>query len=268
MTVPLLLINNLSLRGGFKLILDAASLLVHENEIVALVGESGSGKSLLARSVMGLLPSKELSILAGEVLFKGVNLLSLPEQSLRNLRGRSIGYITQFPHNALNPIMTVGKQLTEAYFPKKDATMSARERALLLLKRVGFSNSELAMTSLPHQLSGGMRQRVLIAMALMNSPQLLIADEPTTALDVTLQAEILDLLQDLKEEYGLGILLITHDLGIVAKAANNVVILEQGRTIESGTAEDIFYRPQASYTQVLVDSLFAHPLYLKGGHHG
>jgi peptide/nickel transport system ATP-binding protein len=171
-----------------------------------------------------------------------------------------IAYIPQSPLNALNPIMSIGRQLTEGYrLQSQPGYPSAKERALFLLKRVGFLQPDLAMQSLPHQLSGGMRQRVLIAMALMNSPRFLIADEPTTALDVTLQAEILDVLLDLKNEYGLSVLLITHDLGIVSKSANRVVILQSGRTVEEGSVEDIFYKPQASYTKTLLDSLLAHP---------
>ena len=267
MTAPLLHVSNLSVRCGLKLILDTVSLDVHEDEIVALVGESGSGKSILARSIMQLLPSPEIKLIQGNIFFEGINLLQLSEKELRRLRGKMLAFIPQFPLNALNPVMKIGQQLTEAYFPNKLGALSPQERALSLLKRVGFSQPELVMTSLPHQLSGGMRQRVLIAMALMNSPKLLIADEPTTALDVTLQAEILDLLQDLKNEYGLGILFITHDLGVVARAATSVVIIEAGRTVERGLVEDIFYRPQKAYTQLLLDSLPSLPTQAKEAIH-
>lgn len=259
MSPPLLEIMNLSLRCNLKLILDTVCLSVQENEIVALVGESGSGKSMLARSIMRLFPSPEINILAGKIIFNGTDLLKISEKELRKLRGKLMGYIPQFPLSALNPIMKIGQQLSEAYFPPEEGGASAEERALSLLRRVGFPNPKTVMTSLPHQLSGGMRQRVLIAMALMNAPKFLIADEPTSALDVTLQAEFLELLQDLKNEYGLAILLITHDLGIVAKAADSVVILDQGKTVESGTTEDIFYNPQAPYTKVLLDALLPHP---------
>jgi peptide/nickel transport system ATP-binding protein len=208
---------------------------------------------MIAKCIMGLPPSPAIRVCGGEVFLKDSDLLLLQEPELRKLRGRDIAYIPQSPLNALNPIMSIGRQLIEAYAPYGGAKKpSARDRALFLLQRVGFLQPELALRSFPHQLSGGMRQRVLIAMALMNSPRLLIADEPTTALDVTLQAEILDLLQDLKMEYGIGILLITHDLGIVARCANRVVILRNGMTIEANTVDNIFYHPVCDYTKTLL----------------
>ena len=257
---PLLRICDLGISAKRRPLVNDVSFDINENEIVALVGESGSGKSMIAKSIMGLPPSPVIHAHNGAILFKGRPLLGLPEHVLRKLRGREVAYIPQSPLNALNPIMTVGKQLIESYNPYNDTdTTTALDRALFLLNRVGFLQPTLVMQSYPHQLSGGMRQRILIAMALMNSPRLLIADEPTTALDVTLQAEILALLQDLKEEYGLGILLITHDLGIVAKCADRIVILRQGRTVEIGSVNDIFYRPQAEYTKNLLNSLLRHP---------
>ena len=257
---PLLSVRPLSVRTDRHIIIHTASFDVQENEIVALVGESGSGKSMIAKCIMGLPPSHTIRVSHGEIFLKQQNLLHLSESSLRRLRGTSIAYVPQSPLSALNPIMTIGRQLIEAYAPYAAAQKStARERALFLLRRVGFLQPELTLLSYPHQLSGGMRQRVLIAMALMNSPRLLIADEPTTALDVTLQAEILHLLQDLKKEYGIGILLITHDLGIVARAAHRVVILKNGRTLETGTVDNIFYHPQCDYTKTLLDSLIPHP---------
>jgi ABC-type glutathione transport system ATPase component len=257
---PLLSVQHLEVRTERHTLIHTASFDVHENEIVALVGESGSGKSMIAKCIMGLPPSKAIRVCGGQIYLKGQNLLGLKEQSFRKLRGREVAYIPQSPLNALNPIMTIGRQLIEAYAPyDTSASSSAKERALFLLKRVGFLQPDLALLSFPHQLSGGMRQRVLIAMALMNSPRLLIADEPTTALDVTLQAEILHLLQDLKKEYGIGILLITHDLGIVARCANRVVILRHGTTIESGTVDTIFYHPTCEYTKTLLNSLLYHP---------
>jgi microcin C transport system ATP-binding protein len=259
-TPPLLTVRQLAVHAEHRPLIHSASFEVHENEVLALVGESGSGKSMIAKCIMGLPPSRTIRIVGGEIFFKDKNLLHLSEGALRKLRGREVAYIPQSPLNALNPIMTIGRQLIEAYTPY-DASekRSSRERALFLLHRVGFIQPELALLSFPHQLSGGMRQRVLIAMALMNSPRLLIADEPTTALDVTLQAEILQLLQDLKNEYGLGILLITHDLGIVARSANRVVILQHGQTIETGTIDSIFYQPRCDYTKTLLDSLLCHP---------
>jgi ABC-type glutathione transport system ATPase component len=259
----LLSIRQLEIKASARPIIVDASLDIHRQEIVALVGESGSGKSMIARAIMGMPPARTIRATGGEIILNGANLLTLPEQSLRALRGHEFAYIPQSPLNALNPLMTVGRQLCEAYAPynSSDAT-TAKDRAVFLLTRVGFIQPDLALRSYPHQLSGGMRQRVLIAMALMNSPRLLIADEPTTALDVTLQAEILNLLLELKQEYGLGILLITHDLGIVARVADRVVILRHGRTIEQGSAEDIFYRPCCEYTKTLLGSILPHPIFL------
>ena len=265
----LLSVRQLAIKAGSRSIIEDASFDVLRQEVVALVGESGSGKSMIARIIMGIPPAQTIHASGGEVLLNGENLLNLPERSLQALRGREFAYIPQSPLNALNPLMTIGRQLCEAYAPydTSDKT-SAQDRALFLLTRVGFIQPELALRSYPYQLSGGMRQRVLIAMALMNSPRLLIADEPTTALDVTLQAEILDLLLELKKEYGLGILLITHDLGIVARAATRVVILRRGRTIEQGSVDDIFYRPRFDYTKLLLGSIFPHPLLANGSLNG
>lgn len=260
-SAPLLKVRQLAIKAGSRPIIENASFDIHRQEIVALVGESGSGKSMIARIIMGTPPAKIIRATAGEIVLNDENLLSLPERSLQALRGQEFAYIPQSPLNALNPLMTIGRQLCEAYAPYNSSdTTSAIDRAIFLLTKVGFIQPQLALRSYPHQLSGGMRQRVLIAMALMNSPRLLIADEPTTALDVTLQAEILNLLLDLKKEYGLGILLITHDLGIVARVANKVVILRHGITIEQGSVEDIFYRPCCEYTKTLLSSILPHPI--------
>ncbi len=215
---------------------------------------------MIAKCIMRLPPSPSINIVSGRIMFHGKNLADLSERQMQQLRGRLIAYIPQSPMNALNPIMSIGRQLIETFDPSCHNNTSGRERTLFLLKRVGFLQPEQAMKSLPCHLSGGMRQRVLIAMALMNGPQLLIADEPTTALDVTLQAEMLELLQNLQREGGLSILLITHDLGLVARCAQRVVILKAGHTVEEGSVDDIFYRPKSPYTQLLLDSLIAHPL--------
>jgi len=241
-------------------IINDVSLNVCENEIVALVGESGSGKSMIARSIMRLYPSEQIHTFSGSIRFQDQELLRFSENSMRKIRGREIAYIPQSPLNALNPMMTIGKQLIESYDSRcYEGKSSPKERAHHLLKRVGFHDSQLIMNSLAYQLSGGMRQRILVAISLMNSPKLLIADEPTTALDVTLQAEILDLLQDLKEEYGLAIFFITHDLGLVARSADRVYILKSGEIVETGTTDDLFYKPQMTYTKTLLDSLIQHP---------
>ena len=259
--MTLLSLSHLAIKAGSRSIIDDATFDVQRQEVVALVGESGSGKSMIARTIMGIPSAQTIRATGGKILLHGSDLLTLPEAKLRQLRGHEFAYVPQSPLNALNPLMTIGRQLCEAFAPYDASdTISARSRALFLLMRVGFVQPELALHSYPHQLSGGMRQRILIAMALMNSPRLLIADEPTTALDVTLQAEILNLLLDLKKEYGLGILLITHDLGIVARAANRVVILHRGRTIEQGSVEDIFYRPRYDYTKELLNSILPHPI--------
>ena len=258
---PLLRVRQLAIAAGSSSIIDDASFDIHHKEIVALVGESGSGKSMIARTIMGIPTAQTIRATHGEIMLSGTDLLTLSESSLRALRGHEFAYIPQSPLNALNPLMTIGRQLCEAYAPYDSSDItSAKNRAVFLLTRVGFIQPGLALHSYPHQLSGGMRQRVLIAMALMNSPRLLIADEPTTALDVTLQAEILNLLLDLKKEYGLGILLITHDLGIVARVADRVVILRHGTTIEQGSVEDIFYRPLYDYTKALLNSILPHPI--------
>lgn len=258
---PLLRVRQLAIAAGSRSIINDASFDIHHQEIVALVGESGSGKSMIARIIMGIPPAQTIRATHGEIILSGTDLLTLQESSLRALRGHEFAYIPQSPLNALNPLMTIGRQLCEAYAPYDSSDItSAKNRAIFLLTRVGFIQPELALHSYPHQLSGGMRQRVLIAMALMNSPRLLIADEPTTALDVTLQAEILNLLLDLKKEYGLGILLITHDLGIVARVADRVVILRHGATIEQGSVEDIFYKPRHDYTKALLNSILPHPI--------
>lgn len=256
---PLLSIDNLQVACDDKPIIFSASLDVGEHEIVALVGESGSGKSMIARCIMRLPPSPSIKIVSGRIDFQGTSLSELSERKMQRMRGRLIAYIPQSPMNALNPIMSIGRQLVETFDPSCKTGSSGYERALFLLKRVGFIHPEQTMRSLPCQLSGGMRQRVLIAMALMNAPRLLIADEPTTALDVTLQAEILDLLEDLQRECGLSILLITHDLGIVARCAQRVAILRAGRTVEHATVDDLFYRPKTAYTRLLLDSLIANP---------
>jgi len=254
----LLEVDNLVVETKTTTIINNVCLEVFENEIVALVGESGSGKSMIARSIMGLLPSEQLCISSGSIEFQENELLTLPEQSMRKIRGRSIAYIPQSPLNALNPMMSIERQLIESFDPQFHE-ISPKERALFLLKRVGFLDPERIMKSMPYQLSGGMRQRVLIAISLMNAPKLLIADEPTTALDVTLQAEILDLLQDLKQEYGLGILFITHDLGLVARYAERGYILFSGKIVEEGPINDLFYDPKETYTKLLLSSLIHHP---------
>jgi oligopeptide/dipeptide ABC transporter ATP-binding protein len=228
-------------------------------EVLGLVGESGSGKSVTSLAIMRLLP--EQAMIAGEIRFAAngsapVNLLSLTADQMRSLRGSSISMIFQEPMTALNPVMRVGEQVAEAVrahanMPKKDAW----DRAVQALREVAIPNPELRANDYPHQLSGGMRQRVMIAMAIVNHPQLLIADEPTTALDVTIQAQILDLLADLREKFGLTMLFISHDLAVVSKVADRVAVMYAGNLVEIGPRDEIFRNPAHPYTRGLLEAV-------------
>ena len=234
---------------------DRVDLHIDRGEIVCLVGESGCGKSVTALSIMGLLPSPPAKITAGSILFKGADLRSLSEKQLRRIRGKEIAMIFQEPMTSLNPVFTIGSQIMEAIqlhqsLPKADA----KARVIELLKTVAIPDPEQRFREYPHQLSGGMRQRAMIAMALACNPDLLIADEPTTALDVTIQAQILELLLRLREEFGLAILLITHDLGIVAETADRVAVMYAGRLVETASALDLFAEPLHPYSQGLIQS--------------
>ncbi|WP_461569825.1 ABC transporter ATP-binding protein [Thermincola ferriacetica] len=229
---------------------------LYEGETVALVGESGSGKSLTALSIMGLLPKPPLEIESGEILFDGRDLNKLSETEMEKIRGDKISMIFQEPMTALNPVFTVGEQIAEVLryhrnYDKKGALAEAEK----LLAHVGIPEPAKRAASYPHQLSGGMRQRAMIAMALACSPRILIADEPTTALDVTIQAQILKLLLDLKKEYGTTILLITHDLGVVAQAAQRTMVMYLGKILENALTDELFKKPIHPYTQGLLNSI-------------
>jgi len=242
-------------RRGIVKAVDGISFKVHPGETLGIVGESGSGKSVTHLSYLRLLPSPPLRIVGGEVRFKGKNILTLPDRQLRDLRGKSIAMIFQEPMTSLNPYMKIGAQLIEpllihTVMNKKDAW----KKAIAALERVGIPNAEPAMNRYPHEFSGGMRQRVMIAMALTTDPAVLIADEPTTALDVTVQAQILDLLRDIQKDTGMAVVLITHDLGVVAGLADRVVVMYAGHVFEEGSAEDIFYRSAHPYTLALLKS--------------
>ncbi|MEJ2124428.1 MAG: ATP-binding cassette domain-containing protein, partial [Alphaproteobacteria bacterium] len=227
---------------------------IKKGEIVALVGESGSGKSVTALSTMRLL-SSAASHPSGEIRFQGSNLLAKPEKEMCNVRGRDIGMIFQEPLTSLNPLHTVGRQVSEVLKLHQGMTNGeARARTIELFTKVGIPDPEERIHSYPHQLSGGQRQRIMIALALANNPDLLIADEPTTALDVTIQAQILALLKQLQSEMHMAVLLITHDLGIVRKMADRVCVMRQGEIVERGTVDDIFNAPQHPYTQHLLAS--------------
>ena len=234
---------------------NGVSLSVHRGETLAVVGESGSGKSVTALSIMGLI-EKPGVIAEGEITFDGTSLRGLPERSYRRLRGGDLAMIFQDPLSSLNPAFRVGDQIAEALlqhsYQKKDA---ARRQAAHLLDIVGIPRAGERARDYPHQFSGGMRQRAMIAMAIANKPKLLIADEPTTALDVTIQAQVLDVLRDAQSETDAAMILITHDLGIVAGMANRVVVMYAGRIVEEGTLDEIFYEPHHPYTLGLLGSL-------------
>ena len=226
---------------------------IHKGETIALVGESGSGKSVSALSVLKLLSYPAASHPSGEILFKGQNLMQASERELRGVRGNDITMIFQEPMTSLNPLHTIERQIAEIlHLHQVLDPQEAQKGVLELLKQVGIRNAEQRLSAYPHELSGGQRQRVMIAMALANRPELLIADEPTTALDVTVQAQILELLADLKKQHGMSMLFITHDLGIVRKIADRVCVMTNGEIVETGPVEEIFENPQHEYTKHLL----------------
>jgi oligopeptide/dipeptide ABC transporter ATP-binding protein len=248
-------------QAGTITAVNGVSFQISGGETLGLVGESGSGKSVTAFSLIRLVqpPGR---VTAGRVLFKGRDLLSLPEEELRQVRGAGIGFVFQEPMAALNPVMRVGDHIAEALRVHGLATRGeARGRAVDLLRAVRIADPEHRVDDYPHQLSGGMRQRVMIAIALACRPPLVIADEPTTALDVTVQAQILDLLRDMKREFGISLLLITHDLGVIAETADRVAIMYAGRIVEQGPVREVFRQPAHPYTQGLLASI-------PGGHAG
>jgi peptide/nickel transport system ATP-binding protein len=234
---------------------DKVSYDVHRGKTLAIVGESGSGKSVSSLAVMGLLNRKTTAI-SGEVWLDGEELIAATDDRVRELRGEKMAMIFQDPLSSLHPFYKIGKQLVEAVQVHQplDKT-AARARAKEMLDRVGIPDPEKRLEAYPHELSGGMRQRVMIAMALVNDPQMIIADEPTTALDVTVQAQIIDLLRDLQDEFGTAIVLITHDLGVVADMADEVLVMYGGRCVEQAPHRDLFYRPQMPYTWGLLSSV-------------
>ena len=241
--------------GAVRNVVHGASLDVHANETLGLVGESGSGKTVTAQAVLRLIPESLISYPAGEILFEGRPILRLSPSELQGLRGSRIGMIFQEPMTSLNPLHTVERQLTEAIGLHQGLRgHPAVAVALSWLTRVGLRDAEKRLTSYPHQLSGGERQRVMIAMALANEPRLLIADEPTTALDVTIQAQILALIKQLQRELSMAVLFITHDLGIVRRFADRVAVMHDGRILETGPTEEIFRRPREEYTRTLLDT--------------
>lgn len=259
MTQPLLTVENLSVHfsQAEKTVeaVKAVSFTLSPHETVAIVGESGSGKSVTALSILGLLPYPKASHPSGKIYYKDKNLINAKESYLRSIRGNKISMIFQEPMTSLNPLHTVEKQILEVLRVHKRLTgKTARNRCLEVLEMAGFKDGQSRLQAYPHQLSGGQRQRVMIAMALACEPEVLIADEPTTALDVTLQAQLLDLLKGLQKRLGMAMLLITHDLGIVKKMADRLVVMKDGHMVETGETQAIFANPTAPYTQHLINS--------------
>ena len=256
----LLEINNLSTyfftQDGIVKAVDDISYELQEGEVLGVVGESGCGKSVHALSIMRLVPSPPGRTVAGEVIFEGEDLLNMDDAEMRNIRGNRIAMVFQEPMTSLNPVLTIGRQLTETLELHQGMTgQQARNRAAELLQTVGIPDADRRLVDYPHQFSGGMRQRVMIAMALSCNPRLIIADEPTTALDVTIQAQILELMQELARDFGTAMIIITHNLGVVARYADNVNVMYAGRIIETGSAEEIYHNPKHPYTLALLNSV-------------
>ena len=248
--------TQLDLAQGSARVVDHVSFTVGSSQTLALVGESGCGKTMTAYSILRLLPSPPAAIAGGRILFNGVNLLDLPEQKMRKIRGCKISMIFQEPLTSLNPVFRIGGQIAEVLQVHKDLSrQDALEKAVELLRDVGIPSPEKRIRDYPHQMSGGMRQRVMIAIAIACKPQLLIADEPTTALDVTVQAQIMELLLSLKQQHNMSLLLITHDLGVVAEAAQDVAVMYAGRIVEYTDVKNLFANPHNPYTQGLLNSL-------------
>lgn len=242
---------------GAVIAVDNIHFDVHEGEILGIVGESGCGKSVTSLSIMGLVPSPPGKITNGEILLEGKDLTKLTDKQMRAVRGKDVAMIFQEPMTSLNPLFTIGNQLVEAIriHNKSWSKKQAVAKAIEIMKLVGLPRSEELINEYPHQLSGGMRQRVMIAMALVCDPKVLIADEPTTALDVTIQAQILKLMKDLNERLNTAILLITHDLGVVAETCERVVVMYAGQVVEEAPVKEIFKNPQHPYTQGLIQSV-------------
>lgn len=235
---------------------DGVDLAIHQGETLALVGESGSGKSITSLSIMKLIPRPPGKIVEGEIRFEGKNLIDLSDKEMNRIRGNRIAMIFQEPMTSLNPVFTIGDQIMEPLrLHRKMSKDQALKRTIELLELVGFGRAAQMVNEYPHQLSGGMRQRAMIAMAMANQPALLIADEPTTALDVTIQAQILDLMRELKEKTGTSILLITHDLGVVAEMADRVAVMYAGQIVEEADVETLFANPKHPYTIGLMRSI-------------
>jgi oligopeptide/dipeptide ABC transporter ATP-binding protein len=258
---PVLAVRNLTVeiagRRSSSIVVNDVSFDILPGETVSIVGESGSGKSLLALSLLSLVPNPPVSIKSGQVILDGIDMLALSEKEQRRLRGDDISMVFQDPMTSLNPVVTIGDQIIECIAAhRKGLTQAAmRDRAVELLSLVGVPAPRDRLSAYPHQMSGGMRQRVLIAMALANRPRVIVADEPTTALDVTVQAQVMDVMRDVREKTGAAVLLITHDMGLVAENADRVLVFYAGRVIESGFIESVFRHPRHPYTRALLASI-------------
>lgn len=251
----LLSLHNLTVSVGTRALVKAISFDLFPEETLCIVGESGSGKSMTLRSIVHVFPSQAIRIASGSIFLKGHDVRSMSSEQRRELVLSSIGFVPQAPQSSMNPMLSIGHQLMETMRNQERSREKIRKRAVYLLQKVGFSHPEMLMSLRPHQLSGGMKQRVLIASSLMNTPSILLLDEPTTALDVTLQAEILDLLLFLRKEFAFSMILVTHDLGVVARIADRVLVMEKGSLVESGLVEKVLLSPSHPYTDALVHSL-------------
>ena len=259
MAEPLLEVKGLKVRfateDGVVRAVDGVDLQLERGKVLGIVGESGSGKSVTAMTLLGLTRGQNAAF-EGEVIYKGQNLLTMPESGLRDVRGDEIAMIFQDPMTSLNPVYRIGVQIVEAIVAHESISKKqARRRAIDLLKQVGIPNAAERIDTYPHELSGGMRQRVMIALALSCNPDIVIADEPTTALDVTIQAQILALLDNLRAEFDSAVILITHDLGVVASIAHDILVMYAGRVVEAGPKRELFYDPQMPYTWGLLGSI-------------
>lgn len=235
---------------------DGLSFTLQDGGTLAIVGESGCGKSVTSLSILRIFPSPPGKIVGGDILYKGESLLKKSEKEMRKIRGNEISMIFQEPLTSLNPVFTVGQQICETLKMHQGLNKKqAREKGIEMLKKVGIPTPEKVIDDYPHQLSGGMRQRVMIAMALACEPDILIADEPTTALDVTIQAQILELMKDLQKKLGMAIIMITHDLGVIADMCDEIIVMYAGRICERGTVDEIFYNPKHEYTKGLLRSI-------------
>ncbi|MCZ4273397.1 ABC transporter ATP-binding protein [Maritalea porphyrae] len=257
---PILDVQDLSISvktdAGEKSVVRNFAYHVNAQETLCIAGESGSGKSISSLAIMGLLPKTSARVSSGKAILDGTDLLQLPEQQMQHIRGNDIAMIFQEPMTSLNPVMTIGDQLREVLrFHKSMQGAAANKHALEMLEAVRLSEAKKRLDQYPHELSGGMRQRVMIAMSLLCSPKVLIADEPTTALDVTIQAQVLTLMKELQREFDTGLILITHDMGVVAEMADRVLVVNQGEMVEMGDVNSIFHAPKASYTQKLISDL-------------